>query len=71
MIQESLSFKLMKGFRGQPVKDLNALADGIVQASRIFLANPWIKEMEFNPVAVLDEGRGIKILDALIVGESE
>jgi acetyltransferase len=71
MIQESLSFKLLKGFRGQPVKDLNALADGIVQASRIFVANPWIKEMEFNPVAVLDEGRGIKILDALIVGESE
>jgi len=71
MIQESLCFKLIKGFRGQAVKDSNALTDGILQASRIFLANPWIKEMEFNPVTVLDEGRGIKILDALIVTEGE
>src|SRR5688500_9876989 len=71
MIQESLSFKLLKGFRGQAVRDLNALADGIVQASRIFLANPWIKEMEFNPVSVLSQGLGIKILDALIVTQSE
>jgi acetyltransferase len=71
MIQESLSFKLLKGFRGQAAKDVEALAAGIVQASRIFLANGWIKEMEFNPVAVLGEGRGIKILDALVVAEQE
>jgi acetate---CoA ligase (ADP-forming) len=61
----------LKGFRGQADRDLNALADGVVQASRIFLANPWINEMEFNPVAVFEEGRGIKILDALILTRSE
>ncbi|HEY1373867.1 MAG TPA: acetate--CoA ligase family protein [Candidatus Binatia bacterium] len=71
MIRESLSFKLLQGFRGQAPKDVSALADGIVQASRVFAANPWIKEMEFNPVAVFEAGRGIKILDALIVAENE
>jgi acetate---CoA ligase (ADP-forming) len=71
MIQESLSFKLLKGFRGQAAKDVEALAGGIVQASRIFLANSWIKEMEFNPISVLNEGRGIKILDALIVADQK
>ena len=69
MIQESLAFKLLKGFRGQATKDVEALAAGIVQTSRIFLANSWIKEMEFNPVCVLDQGQGIKILDALVVAE--
>jgi hypothetical protein len=50
---------------------VDALAAGIVQASRIFLANAWIKEMEFNPVSVLEKGQGIKILDALVVPRDE
>jgi hypothetical protein len=61
----------LKGFRGQAAKDVETLASGIVQASRIFLANSWIKEMEFNPISVLSEGRGIKILDALIVADQK
>jgi acetate---CoA ligase (ADP-forming) len=69
MVQECLCFKLMKGFRGGEAKDVNALVEGILHAAKIFLANPWIKEMEFNPVTVLDDGHGIKILDALIVAQ--
>ena len=68
MIQESLSLQTHEaGSEASPSRTWNALIDGIVQASRIFLTNPWIKEMEFNPVAVLDKGRGIRVLDALVV----
>ncbi len=69
MIQECSCFKLLKGFRNQTDKDVDSLVEGILQASRVFLANPWIKEMEFNPVAVLDQGQGIKILDVLVISE--
>ncbi|MBI4527377.1 MAG: acetate--CoA ligase family protein [Deltaproteobacteria bacterium] len=70
MIEECLCQKLMKGYRNQPDKDLDALVDGIAQCSKFFLANPWIREMEFNPVAVLSRGNGVKALDALIVSGS-
>lgn len=71
MVEECLCYRLMKGFRNQAAKDTNALVDAILQASRVFLATPWIREMEFNPITVLDRGRGVKVLDALIVGEHE
>lgn len=71
MVEESLCYKLMKGFRGQAQKDIDALVDAILEASKIFLATPWISEMEFNPIAVLDRGQGVKVLDALMVFEKE
>lgn len=67
MIAECLCYRLMRGFRNQPDKDIAALIDGILESSKVFLANPWIQELEFNPVMVLHQGRGIKILDALLV----
>ena len=69
MIAECLCYKLMRGFRNQPDRDIDALIDTIQESSRIFLANPWIKEMEFNPVTVLTAGKGVRILDALLVPE--
>jgi acyl-CoA synthetase (NDP forming) len=69
MIEECLCYRLMKGFRNQPDKDIDSLVDAIVKASRVFKENPWILEMEFNPVAVLDRGHGIRVLDALVVAE--
>lgn len=71
MVEECLCYKLMKGFRDQTEKDIDALVDAILQASRMFLATPWVREMEFNPIAVLDRGQGVKVLDALIVGQHE
>lgn len=71
MIEECLCSKLMSGFRNQPDKDIDALVEGILQSSKFFLANPWIKEMEFNPVAVLNRAEGIRILDALVVSEDD
>ena len=71
MVQECLCYKLMKGFRNQAEKDLGALIEAILSASRVFMATPWIREMEFNPIAVLDRGEGVRVLDALIVAQHE
>jgi hypothetical protein len=57
---------LLADFRGETVKDVEALVTLIVDASRLFAVNPWITEMEFNPVAVLAEGDGAVVLDVMM-----
>lgn len=66
MVEEVAISRLLKGFRGQPEKDEAALVDAITNLSQFFLANPWIRELELNPVVVLDKGKGVRILDALL-----
>lgn len=66
MVRETLSYKLLRGYRNQPRGDIESLLDLMAEASAIFLANPWMQEMEFNPVAVLPAGRGVRLLDAVL-----
>jgi len=58
--------RLLKGFRNQPEKDVDALLDALLKLSRVFFANSWIRELELNPVAILDKGRGVKALDMMV-----
>ncbi len=66
MLEETGIHTLLKRFRNQPEKDAEALLDAVFRLSRIFLLNSWIQELEFNPVAVLDKGQGVKALDVLV-----
>lgn len=52
MIQEIKGYRILKGFRGKPAGDLNALVSVILKASRLMLKNPRIKEMDMNPLFV-------------------
>lgn len=65
MIQETRSWKLLQGFRGQPPADITALADILVNLSRLAYdqAN-IIAGIDLNPVIVLP--RGAFIVDARI-----
>jgi acetyltransferase len=59
---------LLRGVRGQPPADIDALVDLMVTISRI--ADDWreeISEIDLNPVLVHSEGEGLTIVDALIV----
>jgi acyl-CoA synthetase (NDP forming) len=60
--------KLLAGWRGRPAGDLDAAADAVVAISR-FVADfqDDIAEVEINPLAVLERGRGALALDAVIV----
>ncbi len=58
----------VRGYRGLPKGDLDALAAAIVAVSRL-AALPGVVEAEINPLIVLGEGRGVVMADALIVGE--
>jgi acetyltransferase len=52
MIQETRSFPLLEGVRGQDRCDLNTLADVLVKFSRLPFLYPEIAEVDLNPVFV-------------------
>jgi len=65
MISEVKAFAKLKGFRGKPAGDLDALAQAIVALSRLALQNdPAIAEAEVNPLIVRTDG--VVAVDALI-----
>ncbi len=68
MIGETKLASLLEGYRGAPKADRRALADLLVKLSD-FAARYGddIEAIDLNPVAVLPEGRGVRILDALII----
>jgi len=59
---------LLHGFRGAPKADVAALAELIAQLSLLAARlREDVAEIEVNPVLVHPEGRGVTIVDALVV----
>jgi len=56
MIAEVKAYRLLKGYRGKPPRDLEALKDVVMAAQRIMLDNPEVAEMDLNPVMSYPEG---------------
>jgi acyl-CoA synthetase (NDP forming) len=70
IVAELLQLKssaLLRGFRGSPELDIQAVAEIISKLSELVLANPSIAEIDINPVIVYPKGEGAIALDALIV----
>jgi acetate---CoA ligase (ADP-forming) len=68
MLGELKAAPLLNGFRGAAKADIPALAQLIAQISQ--LAAHWsneVSEIEINPVLVHPEGKGVTIVDALVV----
>ena len=71
LIMDSLEqlklFKIIQGWRGKPKGDLGALVKAVLDFARF--AEQYhhkLVQAEINPLAILPEGKGVKILDALI-----
>ncbi len=68
MIGKLKSARLLTGYRGQPPRDLDALASLVASVSDYVAANAdRIEEMDINPVWVGDAGEGAMALDAVVV----
>lgn len=65
MIQDTRSHLILKGIRGNPPSDIDALKQLLVTCSDIIEAYPEIKEMDLNPVIVHSDG--LMIVDARII----
>lgn len=72
MIEETKASILLKGIRGEPPSDIEALKDVILRVSQLALDFPEILEMDINPVIVYEDGKGCISLDVKItLGEVE
>jgi acyl-CoA synthetase (NDP forming) len=71
MLAELKAAPLLRGFRGAAKTDIAALSQLISQLSVIAARySAQISEIELNPVLVHPEGRGVTIVDALVVGKN-
>src|ERR1700720_4121192 len=68
MIAEVKGARLLRGFRGRPAADLDALADTLVRVSDFAMQmEGQLAELDINPLMVLPAGQGVKAVDALVV----
>ncbi len=68
MIDEVKGARLLRGFRGAPAADVDALADVLVSVSRMAAQlEGSLGELDINPLMVLPVGQGVKAADALVV----
>ena len=69
MIEEVKGARLLRGFRGAPPADVDALADVLVSVSQMAAQlEGSLGELDINPLMVLPAGQGVKAADALVVG---
>ena len=61
------SAKLLTGFRGSAPVDLDALCEMVSELGALMMSQPRILEVDLNPVVVRGAGKGLDILDALIL----
>ena len=68
MLEELRGIALLRGFRGAPASDIDALIETIVQLSWFGAdQSSWLAEADLNPVLVLENGRGVRVVDVLLV----
>jgi acyl-CoA synthetase (NDP forming) len=60
---------LLDGFRGEPARDVDAIAATIAKLGAFMRAHPEISEIDINPLVAFREGDGVLALDALMVCE--
>jgi acetyltransferase len=65
MMERTKVYAALKGVRGQKPVDMTALEQVMVQFSRLVLDQPWIKEIEINPL--LASPQGLTGLDARVL----
>ena len=67
MIKEIKAYKILKGYRGKPTVNIEALVDILLKASKMLEENLEIKELDINPILALPD-RAVAV-DARIIIE--
>jgi len=67
MITEVKAYPILKGYRGQPPADVDAIVNILLNTSRLVTDHLEIKELDLNPIMVYENGA--KTVDARIILE--
>jgi 4-hydroxybutyryl-CoA synthetase (ADP-forming) len=66
MVESIKTIKLLKGVRGEKPSDLKAVVDSLLRLSQLVTEFPEIEEFDINPLLVLEEGKGTRVVDVRI-----
>jgi acetyl-CoA synthetase (ADP-forming) len=67
MITEVKAYPILKGYRGQPQVDIEAIVKILLSTSKLMMEHQEIKELDLNPIIVYE--KGAKTVDARIILE--
>ena len=67
MIKQTKSYKILNGIRGRAPRDISAIRECLLRLSQLALDCPQIKELDINPLIVLDATKGCYVADARIM----
>jgi acetate---CoA ligase (ADP-forming) len=67
MTMDIRSHKLLRGFRGEPPADVQAIAECLLRLSQLVTDHPRIKELDINPLIVYAAGQGAMVADARVI----
>ena len=67
MIRSIKAYRVLKGIRGNPPTDIEALKDSILRLSQMVADHPEISELDINPLIVYPEGKGCMVADGRIL----
>lgn len=63
LIDSTIAGKKLKGWRNLPPADIQEVKRALISMSRLAVNHPEIKEMEMNPLYVLEDGKGAFAVD--------
>jgi acetyltransferase len=67
MIKQIKSYKILNGIRGKAPRDIAAIRECLMRLSQLALDCPQIKELDINPLIILEEFKGCFVADARIL----
>jgi len=70
MIRSIKAYSLLKGARGAPPCDIDAIKDCILRLSQMVAEHPEIVELDINPLIVYPQGKGCVVADSRILLKS-
>ncbi len=66
MLGSLRTYPLFNGYRGGPIYDVKAFRELVLRVGALVEDIPEIAELDLNPVLVLANGEGVRVVDARI-----
>ena len=66
MVESIKTIGLLKGARGEKYSDISSVVDCLLRLSQLVVDFPEIEEFDINPLLVLEEGKGSRVVDVRI-----
>lgn len=67
LITETKASAILSGARGRAPRDINSLKECMIRLSQLAVDCPQIKELDINPLIILEDGKGSFVADTKIM----